>query len=281
MKLLKALLIFILIVALAALAGSTYIWVNRIPLLEKAANRASAELFEGSLRLKSADITKDLKVVITGLEGNMKTDTGSVPIKIDKLETKASLIEIFRSSRSELAFSNFQPVPSVGNPISGTLLLTFGKNPSATLQANPKHLSVQDYVWLNPDNFKDLRGFVEGSIRFQVDSKENAQFEIDFQSEQKGGEVPSKFLEFALPYLPKAKNTKELKKLIETGKGVRFINGLISAKTVSPGKINAQIKMLFPDQNLNINLNLTILVDEEHAFLRVFKLLSLFKIRNS
>lgn len=279
MKILKVLL-FLILVGFVLICGTlAYVWTQRVPLLEKAANRGSLELFEGSLRLKTAEITKDLKIVITGLEGKMKTDTGAVPIKIDKLETTASLIEIFRSKRSELVFSNFQPIPSVGNPISGTLLLTFGKNPSATLQANPKHLSVQDYVWLNPDNFKDLRGFVEGSIRFQVDSKENAQFEIDFQSEQKGGEVPSKFLEFALPYLPKAKNTKELKKLIETGKGVRFINGLISAKTVSPGKINAQIKMLFPDQNLNINLNLTILVDEEHAFLRAFKLLSLFKIR--
>ena len=45
------------------------------------------------------------------------------------------------------------------------------------------------------------------------------------------------------------------------------------------GKIQAQIKMLFPEQNLNLNLNLTILVDEEHAFLRAFKLLSLFKIK--
>ena len=133
---------------------------------------------------------------------------------------------------------------------------------------------------MNPDGFKGLSGFVSGNLSFQVDAKENTHFEIDFRSEQKGGEVPAKFLEFALPYLPKAQNTKELKKLIASGKSMRFINGLVSAKTISPGKIQAQIKMLFPDQNLNLNLNLTILVDEEHAFLRAFKLLSLFKIQS-
>ena len=280
MKILKVLLFLILLGLFLIIGVVTYAWNQRVALLIKVANHASSELFEGSLRLKSADTTKDLKIVITGLEGRMKTDTGSIPIKIERMMTKTSLLDIFQTRRSELGFENFEPVPSSGHPISGTLLLEFGDNPRATLQASPQHLSVEDYAWVNPDGFRGLSGFVSGSIRFQIDSQENSHFEIDFESEKQGGEVPAKFLEFALPYLPKAQNTKELKNLIATQKSMRYINGLIHAKTISPGKIQAQIKMLFPEQNLNLNLNLTILVDEEHAFLRAFKLLSLFKIKS-
>ncbi len=279
MKILKVLLLGVLVGLLSAAAGGVYLWSKRIPLLEKTVNQAAHELFEGTLRLKSVDI-KSGKLLIQGLEGIMTMDTRKVPIQIEKLETETPLWESLLTSRSEIRFHGFRPQNAEqSTPLSGILRLRGGKTQSVSLRTQLNRVWIEDYAWIDPASFDGLRGFVSGNIRLKIDSSEKAMFEIDLKSEPEGGEVPARFLEFALPYLPKAQNTKELRNRIQKVEGVKFVNSIISAKTTEPGKIQAEMKMLFPEININLNLNLTILVDEEHAFLRAFKLFGLFKIQ--
>jgi len=281
MKILKVLLLISLATLLLTTAVVGYCWVNRAPLLEKAANQATRELFDDTLRLKSVEI-KNGKLLIQGLEGIMTMDTRRVPIQIEKLETETPLWESLLTRRSEIRFHGFRPKSSVqSTPISGLLRLRGGATQSISLRTQLNRVWIEDYAWIDPVSFNGLRGYVSGNVRIRIDSNENATFEIDLKSEPEGGEVPARFLEFALPYLPKAQNTKNLRDRIKKVEGVKFVNSIISAKTTEPGKIQAEMKMLFPEININLNLNLTILVDEEHAFLRAFKLLGLFKIRNS
>lgn len=279
MKILKVLLFGVLVGLLVAAAGGAYLWSKRVPLLERTVNQASHELFEGTLRLKSVDI-KDGKLLIQGLEGILNMDTRKVPIQIEKLETETPLWESLLTRRSEIRFYGFRPQNAEqSTPLSGILRLRGGATQSISLRTQLNRVWIEDYAWIDPANFDGLRGFVSGNIRLKIDSSEKAAFEIDLKSEPEGGEVPARFLEFALPYLPKAQNTKELRNRIQKVEGVKFVNSIISAKTTEPGKIQAEMKMLFPEININLNLNLTILVDEEHAFLRAFKLLGLFKIQ--
>jgi len=273
-------LVSIILLALVLLGGaSLYIWTQRVPLTEKVVNQAANELFEGSLRLTSVDMLDGWRIAITGIEGKMKTDTNKTSVQLERIEMKTSLLQTLRTRRSELTFQNFHPLKSVGNPISGTIELELGPNPVTRIKAKLSHLSTQDYAWLDPHSFEGLSGFIEGTLQLETDTQDNIKFSFNVNSEKAGGEVPAKFLEFALPYLPKAQNTKGLTKLIADKKSVPFIQGQIQAYLTEPGKITAQIKMLFPEQNINLNLNLTILVDEARAFVRVFKLLGLFKIR--
>ncbi|HRK62402.1 MAG TPA: hypothetical protein PLY88_07645 [Candidatus Omnitrophota bacterium] len=279
MKILKVLLLISLAILLLATAVVGYCWKNRVPLLEKAMNQAIRELFEGTLRLKSVDI-KNGKLLIQGIEGVMTMDTRQVPIQIEKLETETPLWETLLTRRSEIRFHGFRPKNAdQSTPISGSLRLRGNETQSASLRAQISRVWIEDYAWIDPVSFNGLRGYVSGNIRIRIDSNEKAKFEIDLKSEPEGGEVPARFLEFALPYLPKAQNTKDLRDRIKKVEGVKFVNSIISAKTTEPGKIQAEMKMLFPEININLNLNLTILVDEEHAFLRAFKLLGLFKIQ--
>ena len=281
MKILKVLLLIGLAGLLLATAVFAYGWTKRVSLLEKAANQATRELFEGTLRLKSVEI-QNSKLIIQGLEGTMTMDTRKVPVQIEKLETETPLWESLITRRSEIRFHGFRPKNAAqSTPLSGTLRLRSGQTQSVSLRTQLNRVWIEDYAWIDPVSFEGLRGFVSGNVRLKIDSDENAKFEIDLKSEPEGGEVPARFLEFALPYLPKAQNTKDLRERIKKVEGVKFVNSIISAKTTEPGKIQAEMKMLFPEININLNLNLTILVDEEHAFLRAFKLLGLFKIRNS
>src|SRR5207249_1059378 len=99
-----------------------------------------------------------------------------------------------------------------------------------------------------------LNASISGTFQVRIDSKENAKFNIDLHADEKGGEVPAKFLNFALPYLPPvSRNSKELKSLIVNGKSAHFSLGLVQAAVTEAGKMQAQIKMVFPEQNLNLN----------------------------
>jgi len=278
MKFLKALLILSFVTALLMASASTYLWIKRVPLLEKSANQTTAELFEGTLRLKDVQITKSGKVILHNIEGKMKTDSGRVPIQIQSIESTTSLLQILMTQRSEMRFTGFQPIPLTGEALSGNLIADFSNKPSFEINSSFHHISIRDFSWIDPASFDGLNGFVSGSIRFRTDANEKIELSVNLVAEKEGGEVPARFLEFALPYLPQAKNTKDLQKKIASAKSVPFVNGSVKAQTLSSEKIQAEIKMLFPEQNINLNLNLTILVDEENAFLRTFKLLSLFKV---
>ncbi len=279
MKILKVLLFGVLVGLLAAAAGGAYLWSKRVPLLERTVNQASHELFEGTLRLKSVEM-KDWRLIIEGAEGSMKMDTRRVPVQIAKIETVTPLWESLVTRGSEIAFSDFRPKNSEkSTPLSGTVRLRTGATQSFRLQTQLQHVWIEDYAWIDPANFNGLNGYVSGTIKLRVDSNENAKFDIDLKSDSEEGEVPARFLEFALPYLPKAQNTKELRSRIQKVEGVKFKGGVLKAETTEPGKIQAELKLQFPELNINLNLNLTILVDEEHAFLRAFKLLGLFKIQ--
>ncbi len=281
MKFFKVLLLINFFGFLVLCGATLYIWSQRIPLIEETANQAANELFEGSLRLRSVELISGWRLAITGIEGRMKTETNKVPIKMERIEMKNSLWETLRTHRSELFFQGFCPVTSAGNPISGTIEIEFSRNPITRINARLTHLSTQDYAWLDPNSFEGLSGFIEGTLQLETDTRDNIKFSFNVNSEKAGGEVPAKFLEFALPYLPKAQNIKDLGKLIASKKSVPYIQGQVQAYLAEPGKITAKVKMLFPEQNINLNLNLTILVDESHAFVRVFKLLSLFKIHQN
>ena len=278
MKILKVLL-FLILATFILLGGTAfYLWQNRIPLLEKAANQAAAELFEGTLRLKDVSINRQGQIVIQGINGKMKTETGSIPLEIEKVETQNSVFNILRTQRSELFFKNFRPIPSTGRPISGTVKMKFGKYSSMRVIAPLEQIVLRDYLWLNPAGFKGVEGTVSGDFQVRIDSRDNAKFTLNLKADETGGEVPARFLQFILPYLPTAsKNSKELKALISNEKSAHYSSGIIEAGVVEPGKIKALIQMKFPEQNLNLNLNLTIMVDERHAFFRAFKLLGLFK----
>lgn len=279
MKILKVLL-FLILVGLILICGTlAYVWAKRVPLLEKVANQASYELFEGSLRLKDVQISASGKIELINLTGTMKMDDRRVQIQIEKLETSQSIITSILNQRSELRLTHFSPIPQNGNPISGILHLNWGQLGSAEIHSDFSHVDIEDYAWIDPVNLNGLRGFVSGKLKFSIDSNEKINFSASFFSDEKGGEVPARFLEFALPYLPKAQNTKDLVTKISKQKSIPFIRGLLKAETPEPGKIQARIEMLFPEQNINLNLNLTILVDEENAFVRAFKLLALFKIQ--
>ncbi len=279
MKFFKILLSVILLTLLILGTVLFYAWNQRIHLLEKAANHASRELFEGSIRLKGVSITKDRRIEITGATGNMKTETGSVPLAVEKLETQTSIGKMLLTQRSEIRFHGFRPIPSLGRPLSGLIRLRFGHYFSARVNSYVQSAHIKDYAWLNPAGFEGVNGTVSGDFMVLIDSREDAKFNINLRTDETGGEVPARFLNFALPYLPPStQNSKELKKLIASEKKVRFSMGLVEAAVVEPGKIQAKLKMVFPEQNLNLNLNLTIIVDEKHAFFRAFKLLGLFKM---
>ncbi len=282
MRFFKILLSVILLTSLVLGIALAYAWNQRVPLLEKAANQAALELFEGSIRLKDVSITKDGRIEITGVTGNMKTETGSVPLAVEKLETQTSIAKMLMTQRGEIRFHDFHPIPSQSRPISGLIRLRFGRYFSARINSPVESVYIKDYAWLNPAGFEGVNGTVSGDFMVRIDSRENAKFNINLHTDETGGEVPARFLNFALPYLPPStQNSKELKKLIASEKKVRFSMGLVEAAIVEPGKIQAKLKIIFPEQNLNLNLNLTIIVDEKHAFFRAFKLLGLFKVQAS
>lgn len=283
MKFLKISLFLVLVIFLLTGGISLYLWENRVPLLEKAVNLAANELFQGSIRLREVERSKDWQLVVKGITGTMKTETDTVSLEIEKLQTKESFLQILRTQRSEMVFQNFRPANAEGSdPASGTIKVRFGRYSSVKIETKLNRVSMRDYAWLNPAAFEGLSGTVSGDLSVRIDSRENAKFNIHLKSDEKGGEVPARFLNFVLPYLPAAShNSKDLKKLIAEGKNAHFSAGLVQAEVVKPGEIQAQIKMQFPEQNLNLNLNLTIMVDERHAFFRAFKLLGLFKIKNS
>lgn len=269
---------FLLILAL----GLTVLHQNRLALertlLEKILNLSTAEFFAGTLRLKRVHINREFKVMISGIKGDFQAAEGTVPIKIQRVESLDSLLGIFSKEGVRFNFKGLRPATSQSLGISGTLKTKAGKNWRSEMRADVQSLDLADIRWINPDNLSGSSGELRGDITYTADAVSEPEVGITLSIEEPGGRLQSKFFDVLLPYLPQLPDKVKIAKLADTNAVVGFREAKLKATVISTDKIKVFLHILVPDYNLDLNLNLEIRVDEKNAFGELARIMGLVRI---
>ncbi len=271
--------IALLLFLIAAGAG---IYTYRLPLertaVEKILNLSTAEFFDGSLRLNHVHINREFKVIIKGIRGEYKAAEGTVPIRIQRIESKDPIYKIFSEKGVRFDFRGLRPATSESLGISGTVETRAGKNWRSEMRADVQSLDLADIQWINPDNLDGSTGELRGDITFKADFQSEPEAGITLLIHEPGGKLQSKFFDVLLPYLPQLPDKVKIAKLADTKALVGFKEAELKATIVSTDKIKVFLHILVPDYTLNLNLNLEIRVDEKNAFGELARIMGLMRI---
>jgi hypothetical protein len=269
---------FLLILAL----GLTGLYQNRLVLerilFEKALNLTTPEFFDGTLRLKHVHINREFKLMISGIKGDYQAAEGTVPLRIQRIESLDSLLGIFSKQGVRFHFTGLRPANSQSLGISGIFQTKAGKNWRSEMRADVQSLDLADIRWINPDNLDGSAGELRGDITFKADHASEPELGITLLVQEPGGKLQSKFFDVLLPYLPQLPDKVKIAKLADTNALVGFKEAELKAQLVSTDKIKVFLHILVPDYNLNLNLNLEIRVDEKNAFGELARIMGLVRI---
>lgn len=246
-------------------------------LTEQLINLSTTEYFDGSARLTRMKINSDLTFEMTGLTADYQTPEGAVPIEVENIRSIDPLHFFAQNKKVRFLFSGAKPASSIETGINGEASIDLQKNGYFELDANIEDLSLEHFIWLNPDNLKGASGKMRGFARFETDANENLRFELEVKLEE-GGTIQARFFDTLTPYLPELKEQRKVRQLIKADRLVNYREAKLTMALKDATTMKIFFHILIPDYNLNLNLNVEVLVDAENAFLQVAELLGLIRI---
>ena len=276
----KRTLIFILMTLL--LITGVVLYRYRGPLLTalvtQTSNTAAAEYFQGTIRLKRVSVNRFLKVIIEGFEGDLKTEQGSFPLEIGRMESRGPVYRIFFKEGLFFDFKNVRPKGSLHQGVHGTLQLYAGPEWFSRMQLEVESLGLEDIQWLSPNDLSGSRGEMKGAITFVLNSKKEMGFYADLKIAEPGGFLQERFFESLKPYLPAVTQIKgEIK---QGGRDmVSFRSAHLNVRLLDSDTVIGLFQIQVPEYNINLNLNLTVKLDEKNAFSQLFDLMGLIKVQ--
>lgn len=246
---------------------------------QSALNTALRDYFAGTLKVESAHISRDFRLHLGRIQGELVTRERPVAIELQSLESVEPLYRLLFLKPVHFIFAELKPADSAQPGVSGKALATPGWKWAFTLEADIESLRLEDIIWVNPDSLAGSSGQMVGTLEVKADYTGHSEFKMVLSVPEPGGSLQARFFDSVTPYLPKTK--KKSKKKAETLAATRETIGYQQAELTAQLENDDQVKMLLrimiPDYNLKLNLTLLVKVDEKNAFLKLFQLLGIIQ----
>ncbi len=251
------------------------------PLAESILNQSMEEFFQGSLRLEKFQLDPQLKVTLGSLRGRVKQETGEIPFEIHEIASEGPLTRYFSPEGLSLQFIGLRLGDSARAGIRGKVKARGGEEGFLKLKVQVESLGLEELARFNPENLGGAQGEIKGEIVFRQDAKGNIELTALLRVESPGGELPSRFFEPLLAYLPEFAVRRDVRKLVAVRGLVGYREASLEIRSIQSDRIKIVLHLLVPEYNLDLNLNLEIRVDEKNAFADLAGLLGLLKMKSA
>ena len=165
--------------------------------------------------------------------------------------------------------------------IRGKALWQGGKDWKFELHAEADRVALSDFQWVNPENLGGASGDLQGEITFKTDAHENTGFEVHLRVPEPGGNIPSKFFDLLLPYLPQLKNQEKIQEIRAIHRLLAYRNADLEIKLLASDKMKIAFHILIPDYNVDLHLKVDVRLDEKNAFRQLAQLAGLMQVTTS
>ncbi len=244
---------------------------------ESLLNTTLRDYFAGTLKVDEARIGRDLRLHLSGLRGEMVTRERPVAIELARIDSIEPLPRILLLKPVHFDFAGLRPISSPLQGVSGKARVKPGWKWAFELAADIESLGLEDIIWVNPDSLAGSTGRMTGVLEIKADYTGHSEFTMDLAVPDPGGNLQARFFEVVTPYLPKKSSKKKTTALAETHEVIGYKQASLSAKLENDDQVKMLLRILIPDYNLNLNLNLLVKVDEKNAFLKLFELMGILQ----
>lgn len=227
--------------------------------LERALNRATAELFHGSLRLKRASLDRRLRLSLDELRGTLSTAHGPVPVAIWHVETGP----LWRALQGQEVVVRFAQagVQSAAPPgASGILRVVGGRAWRWALEAEVTRLDVQDLAWISPSHVAGCAGRLTGTLRARTAADGRTTMAADMKLEEPGGVVQARLFDLLLPYVP---NASEIARISAQQAVVEVRDARLTLTMERSDQLNLLFHAAVPSYNVVVNVRMDVHVDAQ------------------
>ncbi|MFZ5802227.1 MAG: hypothetical protein ACOY3K_03830 [Candidatus Omnitrophota bacterium] len=247
--------------------------------LEIFLNQSQKELFAGTLDLHEVHLDRSFRLHIGRVTGVWQTLEGEFPIEIEDIETRDPLTNILRQEPVRIGVLAFRPQGSKSPGISAEAIVHMDPAGTFEMRADFLGLDLGEFEPLDPENLRGATGILTGQFFLKTQAEGEQEFRMDLKVQEPGGHLQARFFDLFLPYLPPA-SQKVLEK-VRKERTVDYRNADFSVKLGEPGTINVLLRILVPDYNLNLNLNLVIRVEDNEALGQLAQVMGLVKVKVS
>ena len=248
---------------------------------ENLLNAGARDFFAGTLRVEKAQLDQTLRLKIDGIRGEIATPEKPVMLALGTLATREPLWRLLLLKPVTFEFSGLKPSGSSSDGLSGTLIYTPGWHWALEAQVAVHNLNLAEIAWVNPDNLAGSSGQMAGEIRLSQNAAGESDFSTALLIAEPGGKLQARFFDSVTPYLPKKKKKTALEKLASTHDLVGYSQASLEATLKNADTVKAVFRIMVPEYNLNLNLKMTVKVDEKNAFMKLFQLLGLLQAKAS
>lgn len=248
---------------------------------ESLLNTVLRDYFAGTLQVEQARIDRNLHLHLAGLKGELVTRERPVAIQLQRIDSQDPLYRMLFLKPVSFDFQGLKPASSLLPGVSGRATATPGWKWAFELRADVERLGLEDIIWVNPDSLAGSSGQMQGWLEVKTDYTGHSEFTMELKVPEPGGSLQARFFEAVTPYLPKQAAGKKVSSLAQTHETIGYKHASLTAQLENDDQVKMLLRILVPDYNLNLNLNLLIKVDEKNAFSKLFELMGILQGQNS
>ena len=265
---------------MAALAGLAYGWLERDAfagrLFETGLNAALKENFANSVRLSGVHVSRRGRLDIARLEAVWQTPNGPFPLELESVKSETPLSDILSRKPMVISFQHLKPLHSSYSGVRGRVTAWPFSKGRFEIEAEVEGLGLEELAGLEPVNLGGSSGSLAGKMLIRLEEGGEQDFHLELSSPEPGGRIQARFFDALKPYLPQA-DYKNILKRISRQDTVAYKHAALNLGRTDPRKINLLFKILVPDYNLDLNLNVEVRVEEENAFLQIAQIMGWVK----
>lgn len=247
-------------------------------LVERLLNSASQDLFHGSLQIQKAGLDRRLRIHLEGLSGNLRSRGGEVPLLVQTVRSRDSLLGLLIQKPVRFDFAGVKPSRSLNAGLRGEAVLQTGKQGRFELKASIERMDLGDLEWMDPRNLKGASGRLTGDLVLRTDSSGRSDFELKAKVEAPGGRIPSHLFDLLLPYLPERSVIDQVRALQTRQKIVGYKEAALHMNLAASDQMKVFLHILIPEYTMDLNLNMEIRLDEKNAFGQLSQILGLIEV---
>jgi hypothetical protein len=271
--------LLLILMAVTLVTGLT-LWPKRNAFIEKQienwVNHEYQAFLNNSFTIEGFHLNKDLSISIDYLRGKWLLEEEAFPFELYQLEILQPITDFLFAKPVTVRFEQLGAQNKKSKGVKGTVLLYNDKVGTFELRADFEEVYLQEYTLLNRDNLEHATGRVEGNVFVKGDAKQTESFQLKLEVKPPGGQVQARFFGALTPYLPVAQ--KQILAKIRSSEVVDYKEMNLKAELASNEEVKMLLHMGVPEYNLNLNLNITLRVEDQEAFYQLAQVMGLIKV---
>jgi len=237
--------------------------------VERTVNAQTQELFGGSVRFDRVHLNRRLRLRIEGIEAQWHIAADSVPLHIDRMESRGPITDIALRRPWSVRFSGAK----IGHPsrpgLRGLIRVQQGPRWRLALDADVELMELSELVWINSQHLRGSTGELTGTVRMTFGAQQTPELDCALRIDEPGGLVQTKMFEWLVPYLPA---TEAIRRLAARNELIEYRRAALELHGARDGRLKGLFRIDVPSHHLIVNLNLEITVDDETAIQRWLRL---------